>query len=127
MSRRRSVDIHGFKHVNPIPNASRIGNLLISGLIIGVDPETGQLPDSVVKQCANMFAHMRSIVEAGGLSMDDVIKMNVWLRDPSDRSALNDEWTKAFPDAGSRPARQALPLTGAGDALIQCEIIAVAG
>ena len=33
--RRRSVHIGEFKHVNPIPNASRIGNIIVSGLIRG--------------------------------------------------------------------------------------------
>ena len=64
-SRRRSIHIGGFKHANPIPNASRIGNLVMSGVILGRDAE-GKMPDSMEAQCANMFAHMKAIVEAAG-------------------------------------------------------------
>ena len=41
MARRKSIHIGEFKHANPIPNASRIGNLLMSGVILGRDPATG--------------------------------------------------------------------------------------
>jgi 2-iminobutanoate/2-iminopropanoate deaminase len=125
MSNRKSIDIHGFKHVNPIPNASMIGNLMMSGLIIGVDIDTHKLPADLKQQCLNMFSHVASIVEAAGMTMNDIIKITVWLKDPADRAALNEEWLRLFPDPGSRPARQALPHLGGGDALILCDIVAV--
>lgn len=125
MGKRKSVNIPGFKHVNPIPNASMIGNVLMSGLIIGVDSETNKLPSDLKQQCVNMFGHVRSIVEAAGCSMDDIIKITVWLKDPADRAVLNEEWLRLFPDPASRPARQALPHLGGGDALILCDIVAI--
>jgi len=125
MTTRTSVNIPGFKHVNPIPNASRIGNMMMSGVIIGVDAATGKVPPDLKQQCVNMFAHVRAIVDAGGFSTDDIIKMTVWLKDPADRAVLNEEWVKLFPDPQSRPARHALPHTGGGDALILCDITAV--
>jgi hypothetical protein len=32
MAKRTSIDIKGFTHQNPIPNATRIGNILVSGV-----------------------------------------------------------------------------------------------
>lgn len=125
MSKRKSVNIPGFKHVNPIPNACMIGNLLMSGLVVGVDSETNKLPPDLKRQCLNMFSHVRSIVEAGGCTMNDIIKITIWLKDPADRTFLNEQWLKLFPDPETRPARQALPHLGAGDALILCDIVAV--
>lgn len=125
MARRKSINIPGFKHVNPIPNASRIGNLVMSGVITGVDPATGKLPPDIKQQCVNMFGHMRAIVETAGGTLDDVIKITVWLKDPGDRSVLNEEWLKLFPDAGARPARHTLPHLGGGDMLILCDVTAV--
>lgn len=125
MARRKSINIPGFKHVNPIPNGSRIGNLMMSGVIIGVDPATHKLPPDLRQQCANMFGHVRSIVEAAGGTPDDIIKITVWLKDPGDRTALNEEWQKLFPDPDSRPARHALPHLGGGDHLILCDVTAV--
>jgi enamine deaminase RidA (YjgF/YER057c/UK114 family) len=123
--RRRSVHIGEFKHANPIPNACRIGHLLMSGVILGRDPTTGEMPADLASQCANMFGHMKAIVEAGGGSTDDIIKMTVWLKDRSNRGPVNVEWLKMFPDEHSRPARHALPLEMEGGALVQCDFTAV--
>jgi len=127
MSRRRSIRIPGFKHVNPIPNAARVGNLMMSGVIVGVDPATHKMPSDLETQCSNMFAHVRSIVEAAGGTMDDIVKMTVWLKDVAQRDVLNRFWTAAFPDEASRPARHALPIVGGTPALIQCDVTAVIG
>ncbi|MBI5322287.1 RidA family protein [Bradyrhizobium sp.] len=124
-SRRRSIHIGGFKHANPIPNASRIGNLVMSGVILGRD-SAGKMPDSLEAQCANMFAHMKATVEAAGGSTDDIIKMTVWLKDRSQRAPVNAEWLKMFPDEHSRPARHALQMDNMeGGALVQCDFTAV--
>lgn len=125
VSERRSIHVEGYGHANPIPAACLIGNLLMSGVITGRDPDTGSMPSALEAQCAIVFRHVRRIVEAAGGTAQDIIKMNVWLRDPGDRTALNAEWLKLFPDAASRPARHTLPLAGGGDSLIQCDITAV--
>ena len=125
MARRTSIQIGGFKHANPIPNASRIGNLLMSGVILGRDPQTGEMPETLEEQCVNMFAHMKAIVEAGGGTTDDIVKMTVWLQDRSQRDPVNAEWLKMFPDETCRPARHALQMDMAGGALVQCDVTAV--
>ena len=125
MTRRKSIHIGEFKHANPIPNACRIGNLLMSGVILGRDPATGAMPERIEDQCANMFAHMKAIVEAGGGTTDDIIKMTVWLQDRSQRAPVNVEWLKMFPDEHSRPARHALQMNMDGGALVQCDFTAV--
>jgi enamine deaminase RidA (YjgF/YER057c/UK114 family) len=125
-SRRKSIHIGGFKHANPIPNASRIGNLVMSGVILGRD-SAGKMPDGLEAQCANMFAHMKATVEAAGGSTDDIIKMTVWLKDRSQRAPVNAEWLKMFPDEHSRPARHALQMDMENGALVQCDFTAVIG
>ena len=127
MTKRKSVYIGGFSHKNPIPNACRIGNLLETGVINGTDPATGKIAPTLEAQCAHMFQHVREIVEAGGGTTDDILKVTVWLADHSNREALNREWLKMFPDHDSCPARHALPKVGGGDALIQCVFTAVIG
>jgi enamine deaminase RidA (YjgF/YER057c/UK114 family) len=122
---RRSINVAGFGHQNPIPVASRIGNLLMSSVISGRDPVSGTLPASIEDQCAEMFRVVRRIVEAAGGTPADIIKMTVWLRDPGNREALNVEWVRMFPDPESRPARHTLPLAGDGASLVQCDVTAV--
>ncbi|MEA2927146.1 MAG: 2-iminobutanoate/2-iminopropanoate deaminase [Alphaproteobacteria bacterium] len=122
---RRSIEVAGYKHGNPIPAASRIGNIVMTGVISAKDAQTGKLPDALEAQCAAMFRNVRDIIEAAGGKPEHIIKMTVWLRNLSDRKALNEEWLKMFPDAASRPARHALLHQGEGDSLIVCDFTAV--
>jgi enamine deaminase RidA (YjgF/YER057c/UK114 family) len=125
MTNRKSIYIGGFSHKNPIPNGCRIGNLIVTGVINGTDPATGKLAPTLEAQCVYMFQHVREIVEAGGGTIDDIIKMTVWLADLSNRDALNHEWVQMFPDKDTRPARHTLPRGGSGAALVQCDFMAV--
>lgn len=125
MTRRKSIYLSGFKHKNPIPNACVIDGLLMSGVVLGTDPVTGEMPPTMEAQCANMFGHVRAIVEAAGGTTADILKMTVWFRDLSQRGPVNDEWVRMFPEHDDRPARHALPLTAEGPSLVQCDVTAV--
>ncbi|TXL70962.1 RidA family protein [Vineibacter terrae] len=128
MAKRKSIEIPGFKHQNPIPVASRIGNLLMSSVTSGVDPGTRNLPPELPRQIANLFAHIKATVEAAGGTPDDIIKITFWMKDPANgRAAINEEWVKMFPDPDSRPARHTQHLAGDGPSQISCDFVAVLG
>jgi 2-iminobutanoate/2-iminopropanoate deaminase len=124
---RTSVHIEGFSHVNPIPAASNVRGVLMSGVVTGRDPATGRLGAGIDEQCAHLFKHVRNIVEGAGGTTADILKLTVWLKNPADREALNREWVAMFPDAEARPARHTLPLGDSGDTLVQCDVTAVLG
>jgi 2-iminobutanoate/2-iminopropanoate deaminase len=124
MSQRKSVVVPELAHRFPVPNASRIGNLIMSGSITGVDPSTKTFPEGLPDQCANMFANMRSIVEAAGATTDDIIKVDIFIVDRNEREPLNAEWVCMFPNPDSRPTRHARLLTVEGGSLIQCSFVA---
>lgn len=125
MAKRTSIYVEGFSHKNPIPAACRIGNLLYSGSIQGTDPATGKYGATIDEQCALMLAHLERIVKAGGGSLENVIKVTVWMRDRANREPLNREWLRCFPDPHSRPARHAIHHPLDGDKLIECSFTAV--
>lgn len=123
---RRGIYVGGIGHQSPIPNASRIGNFIASGLIRGPDPVTQKLPPSIEEQCAHMFINIRRTVEAGGACIDDIIKVTFWMN-PLARKLINDEWVKMFPDAATRPARQIMEVAMEPGVLVQCDFLAVIG
>ena len=125
MAKRKSIEIEGFAHKNPIPAASRVGNMLMTGIITGTDPATGKLADTLEAQCANIFHHVRSIMAAAGGSTNDIIKISVWMADRGKRDVLNAEWVKMFPDPHSRPARHTSQAQLEGGQLIVADITAV--
>jgi len=126
MEKRRSIDVPGAKHVNPIPSASRRGPFVVSGAISGADPATGQVPADLDEQCRLMFENVRGIMTAAGGSPDDVIKMTVWITDRSLRDVLNRHWVAMFPDAHSRPARHTVTSRDFTPPMqVQCDLLAV--
>ena len=128
MEKRRSIDVAGARHVNPIPSASRRGPFVVSGAISGADPATGTVPEDLDAQCAAMFANVRRVIETAGGTPDDIIKMNVWISDRGLRPIMNKHWVEMFPDPHSRPARHTI---ASGDfsppMQIQCDLTAVIG
>ena len=128
MAKRQSINGSRARHENPIPNASRIGNIVMSSIIGGSNPGTRELPPTLEAQVANVFAHIRHDIEAAGGTVDDIIKVTFWVKDPvTQRAALNDEWVKMFPDPDARPARHTQPLPAESRALVQADFVAVIG
>jgi 2-iminobutanoate/2-iminopropanoate deaminase len=125
MARRISFYVEGFGHKNPIPAACRVGDLLMSGIVYGLDPATGKPAEGLDAQCRLMFQHIRSIMAAAGGSTDDIVKVTVWLADRSQREPVNREWLAMFPDEANRPARQAMAGDLDGGKLVQCDFVAV--
>jgi enamine deaminase RidA (YjgF/YER057c/UK114 family) len=128
MAMRKSVNYPGFKHENPIPNASRIGNIVMSSIIGGRDPATATVPPDAEAQIVNVFKQIRLCVEAAGGTVDDIIKVNFWVKDPAvGRKMLNGEWSRMFPDPESRPARHTLALPPTATNHVTCDFVAVIG
>ena len=108
MPKRQSIHIEGFVHKNPIPSACRLGNMLMSGIITGIDPATGKVAPTLE---AAVRLHVRACARDHGRRpaavTDDIIKMTVWMADRSKRDAVNAEWLKMFPD--EQRARRGTP------------------
>jgi 2-iminobutanoate/2-iminopropanoate deaminase len=122
----RSLEVPGVTHgAAPIPMGSRVGNTIYSSGILGKDPATDQLPEDAESQALFAFKNMGTLLEVGGATLNDVVRMTVYLKDDSLRDVLNKECLAAFPDPHDRPARHVHihPLRGA--MLIQIEIVAV--
>lgn len=121
----RSIDVPGASHKAPIPAAARVGNLLCTSAVSGKDPATGQLPPHAADQARNAFANLRAVLQAGGASLDQVVKFSVTLHEDSVRDAINAEWLAAFPDPQDRPARHITVHPLQHGMLLQLEVMAV--
>ncbi len=128
MSDRKSIEVEGYSHGNlPIPAASRVGPLVMTGGIHGLDPATGKLPDDLTEQTELMFFNLERIMKAAGVGLDRIARMTVYVKVPEARQAVNVEWVKAFPDRASRPARHTLVNENLpSNMLVQCDATAFA-
>ena len=126
MEERRSIEVPGVKHQNPIPAASRKGPFVASGAISGADPESGKVPPDLDAQCRQMFANVRRLIEAAGGTPEDIITMTVWIADRALRPTLNKYWVEMFPDPHSRPARHTVASSDLAPPMqVQCDLLAV--
>lgn len=126
---RRSIEVEGFDHAGqPIPAACMIGDLIVTGGVYGLDPETGKLPDDVADQARLMFFNLERILAAAGAGFGDVAKMTVFVNSRDARTAVNTQWLAVFPDPASRPARHILQYDHLPSNMrVQCDVIAWVG
>jgi enamine deaminase RidA (YjgF/YER057c/UK114 family) len=103
---REVIEVQGLHHgSNPTPPAVRVGNMVFSSGIFGMDPATGTVPDEPALQVEHVFRHMRTIVENAGGGTGDIAFVLFRIRDDAVRGLVNDAWLELFPDDDSRPAR----------------------
>ncbi len=84
----------------------RDGFTFLSGQI-AQDPATGQLVDGdAAAQAEQLLRNLASVVEAAGKTLDDVIRVGVYLTDMTDFAAVNSVYAKFF--TAPYPARTAI-------------------
>lgn len=122
----KSIHVDGYKPANPIPAASRVRNVIATGGIEGYDPKTFVRPKDVREQARLAFRNLRDRIEAGGGSVEDIVKMEIFMKGPEARDAINVEWLEMFPDPNSRPARHVIKYDGLqGDAVLSLLALAI--
>ncbi len=69
----------------------------------GGSQHLGKYPEGIDAQCAQMSSEtLRKILDTAGATVDDVVKINVWLKDRDMRPHVNKEWLAMFPDPHCR-------------------------
>ena len=126
--KRRSVHVDGVEHGAPIPMGAVVGNMLFSSGIGGIDPANGIAPTDLGEQCELAFTNMEKLLENAGGTVEDIGVVKVYLKDRSQRNAVNQPWLRMFPDENNRPARHTVEYDAFPPGiLVQLEIIAVLG
>ena len=84
--------------IGPYSQAIRVGDMLFTSGVIPVDPATGNIAEGSVAQAEQAFSNLKNLVEAGGSSMDKVIKTTVFIKEMNDFAAINEVYAKYFPE-----------------------------
>jgi 2-iminobutanoate/2-iminopropanoate deaminase len=103
------------------------GSLLFTAGQLGLDPQSGKfVSDDVAEQATKALENAREVVQAGGMTLADVVKVTVFLADMNDFGAVNEVY-KGFFDADP-PARSAVEVARLPiDARVEIEMIASRG
>lgn len=71
------------------------GSVYLSGQI-GLDPETMRLVDGIEAQIHRVFENLKAVASAAGGSLDDVVKLTVYLTDLSHFARVNEIMEQYF-------------------------------
>lgn len=109
----------------PFPDGVRIDNFVILSGQIGVTPGTLTLvPGGIEAQTRQTFENLRLTLEAHGMKLGDIVRVQVMLADMSEWPLFNAVYLEFFPDAS--PARSAFGANGlALGARVEVEVFAV--
>ena len=110
--------------IGPYSQAVRAGSLLFVSGQIALDPATGTMVDGdIAAQTHRVFANLRAILEAGGATLDQVVRTTVYLADMNDFAAVNEIYGTYFSSpAPARATVQAARLPK--DARVEIDVIA---
>ena len=128
MATRKTLTIQGIDYsangIHPIPMGARLGNLVVSSILTGTDPDTRELPPDVEGQARILFRNIRALMEDAGGTVNNIARVSFFVQSKRDhRPPIDEEWTKMFPEGGYRPARIVLEVSPQGTPLIQAELI----
>jgi len=81
-----------------------VGDLLFISGQISVNPETNEFIDGDIEiQTEQVLKNIKAILEAGGSSLEDAVKVTIYLEDMADFALVNKIYGKYFKN--SLPAR----------------------
>ncbi len=100
--------------IGPYSQAIKAGSLLFISGQLPIDPESGTLvTGSIEEQTKRIMVNLKSVVEAAGGGLDDLVKTTIFLTDLNSFAQVNQAYAAFF--SGPPPARStvqvaALPL-----------------
>ena len=86
--------------------AVKVGTTVYLSGQIGLDPATMQMVDSIEAQIHRVFKNLKAVAEAAGGSLNDVVKLNIFLTDLSHFALVNTIMAEYF--SQPFPARAAV-------------------
>ena len=99
------------------------GNLVFVAGQAGLDPKTIKAPKGIKAQTRQTLENIKAVLEAAGTSLENVVRVGVFLRDIDDFDAYNEAYLEYFPK--DQPARITVQGKLFGKLLIEAEAIAV--
>ena len=97
--------------IGPYSQAVKTKNLMFISGQIPLDPTTGNLVEGSIEDEANqVLKNLKSICEAAGYSIDDAVKITIFLTDLGNFSVVNDVMKEHFSEP--YPARATVEVSG---------------
>jgi 2-iminobutanoate/2-iminopropanoate deaminase len=94
---RKAVSAPNAAAVGPYSHAVESNGFLYLSGQTPLDPAAGKLVEGgIARQAEQCFMNLFGVLQAAGLSPDDVVKVNVFLTDMANFSAMNEVYARQF-------------------------------
>ncbi|OCA52569.1 2-iminobutanoate/2-iminopropanoate deaminase [Photorhabdus namnaonensis] len=113
--------------IGPYVQGVDLGNMVITSGQIPVNPETGDVAEDIAAQARQSLENVKAIVEKAGLTVGDIVKTTVFVKDLNDFSTVNATYEAFFKEHNaSFPARSCVEVARLPkDVKIEIEAIAI--
>lgn len=99
------------KAIGPYSQAIRTETMVYTAGQIGLDPITAQLVEGGIEaQTRQALNNIRSVLEAAGSTLENVVKTTVFLKDMNDFAKMNSIYSEYFGE--NPPARSTIAVAG---------------
>ncbi|MBT9515254.1 MAG: RidA family protein [Methyloversatilis discipulorum] len=76
--------------------AVKVGNTVYMSGQIGLDPATMTMADGIDAQITRVFDNLKAVAAAAGATLDNAVKVNVFLTDLGNFAKVNEAMTRYF-------------------------------
>jgi len=94
-STRRFINLPGRPDGLPFSDAVLAGNTLYISGRIGID-DSGQVPPAIADELKILFAEFEAVLAAAGMTMNDLVQVQIFCPDVSLWAEFNREYVKHF-------------------------------
>ena len=106
--------------------AVKVGDTVYLSGQIGLDPSSMQMVEGVDAQIVRVFDNLKAVAEAAGGSLDDIVKINIYLVDLANFGKVNEAMASYFQQP--YPARAAVGVASLPrGALVEADAVMVLG
>jgi 2-iminobutanoate/2-iminopropanoate deaminase len=114
------------KAIGPYEQAIKANVFIYTAGQIPIDPKTGNFVEGgITAQTRQVLENLKAVLEAGGSSLDRVVKATVFLKNMADFAAMNDVYAQYL--GGAKPARSTVAVAELPrGALIEIDLVALA-
>ena len=109
--------------IGPYAQAVEANGFVFTSGQLGIIPDTGVLAHNLAAQTVQALENLRSILQAAGLGLENVVKTTCYLKDMNDFALFNDIYSQYF--VTSKPARSCFEVARLPkDGLVEIEAVA---
>src|SRR5690606_10715819 len=111
--------------IGPYSQGIKVDNLLFISGQMPLDPNTGEVVSGTIKdQTVRAIENLKAILEEAGLTLDNVVKTTVFIKDMNEFANINEVYASYF--TGTKPARSCVEVARLPrDVGVEIEAIAV--